>query len=367
MDRSLFDVYDRNEALNSLIEVLSSFITSYNTNMNSLINEYNTNTRSILSLVEHLINITTRDINNNINSQPRNPTYRRNTNQRRNSTTLTSNRNMRNDDSVLLRERTTTMIDDIEDDRYRDNFRRNVQESENTTLSPRRNRLPPRQPYVRLDRQYNGSSDALREIIRSARDIGTRTLTSLNDSLIIPNDRNDTRNRILTEDRTNVFQMDALTELISNQIANLQDVPVFPTNEQIQQATVDYLYSDSPNLLGNEHPDRCPITMDYFEEGDEVSRIIYCGHVFKKSALIRWFSNNVRCPVCRYDIREYNPRNNNSDNDLSLNDIPLTGSNLTRTTSDNSIVSPVFAANVYSFDIPIIIGQNTYDLSDNNV
>lgn len=344
MDRSLFDVYDRNEALNSLIDVLSSFVTSYSTNMNSLISEYNTNTRSILSLVEHLINITTRDINNTSN-----PTYRRNTNHRRNSSTsVRGNRNM---DSRLMRERTTTLVDD---------------NLENPSISPRSD-PPSRQPYVRLDRQYNGNSDALREIIRSARDIGTRTLTGLNDSLIIPDDREYTRNRILTEDRTNLFQMDALTELITNQIANLQDVPVFPTNEQIQEATDDFIYSDTSNLSNEQHTDRCPITMDYFEEGDEVSRIIHCGHVFKKSALVTWFSNNVRCPVCRYDIREYNAINDTNNNDLSMNDVPLSGSNLTRTNSDTSIVNPVFAANVYSFDIPIIISTSTYDQSDNNV
>ena len=47
----------------------------------------------------------------------------------------------------------------------------------------------------------------------------------------------------------------------------------------------------------------CPITLDSFEEGEQICQIIHCGHCFSETAIKNWFRFNVRCPVCRYDIR----------------------------------------------------------------
>ena len=49
----------------------------------------------------------------------------------------------------------------------------------------------------------------------------------------------------------------------------------------------------------------CPITLEDFQDGDVVRRIRHCGHTFHENAIQGWFRSNVRCPVCRYDIREY--------------------------------------------------------------
>ena len=54
----------------------------------------------------------------------------------------------------------------------------------------------------------------------------------------------------------------------------------------------------------------------------------HCGHAFREDAIRNWFSNNVRCPVCRHDIRNVstlrntpvNNTNNTSVNDISNND-----------------------------------------------
>jgi len=82
------------------------------------------------------------------------------------------------------------------------------------------------------------------------------------------------------------------------------NVIVRPTNDQIQVATTNYLYSiDSVTGSSNTN---CPITMDEFQNGEEVCRILHCGHTFRQEAISQWFETNVRCPVCRYDIRDYN-------------------------------------------------------------
>tara|TARA_Y100000816_G_scaffold114012_1_gene79824 strand:+ start:357 stop:1721 length:1365 start_codon:yes stop_codon:yes gene_type:complete len=86
----------------------------------------------------------------------------------------------------------------------------------------------------------------------------------------------------------------------------LRDVVVRPTNQEIQNAITRFTYEPSLTLLNR----RCPITMEDFEEGDRLIQLIPCGHAFKDEPIINWFQEHVRCPVCRYDIRDYTPRNN---------------------------------------------------------
>lgn len=97
-----------------------------------------------------------------------------------------------------------------------------------------------------------------------------------------------------------------------------EDVIVSPTQSEIDNAVEVFTYTE--NNTENQHT--CPITMEEFIINDRVSRIRHCGHTFREEAINNWFRMNVRCPVCRYDIREY--RNNNA-MDISVNnttDVP---------------------------------------------
>jgi hypothetical protein len=70
----------------------------------------------------------------------------------------------------------------------------------------------------------------------------------------------------------------------------------------------------------------CPITLDNFIIGENISQIMHCNHIFKKNALMRWLSRNIKCPICRYDLRNYNriidnlpfTNNTNYDNDINV-------------------------------------------------
>jgi len=67
----------------------------------------------------------------------------------------------------------------------------------------------------------------------------------------------------------------------------------------------------------------CPISLLSFQEGEQVSQIKYCMHIFKTEYLNNWLTNySSCCPVCRYDIRSYinNNSNNNDNNDTDNND-----------------------------------------------
>ena len=46
--------------------------------------------------------------------------------------------------------------------------------------------------------------------------------------------------------------------------------------------------------------------MDEFNDNDMVTVIRQCGHTFHTEHIMNWFRSNCRCPVCRYDIRDYN-------------------------------------------------------------
>ena len=78
-------------------------------------------------------------------------------------------------------------------------------------------------------------------------------------------------------------------------------VPVPPSNEQIQLATLTTYYSNIVEPLNT----NCPITLETFENNSVVTLIKYCGHIFRPESLNNWFSENNRCPVCRYDVRNY--------------------------------------------------------------
>jgi hypothetical protein len=62
--------------------------------------------------------------------------------------------------------------------------------------------------------------------------------------------------------------------------------------------------------------ERCPITLENFVIGENICRIRHCGHIFKSNGLMLWFQRNVRCPVCRYDVRTYNSRRETTASEL---------------------------------------------------
>jgi hypothetical protein len=73
-----------------------------------------------------------------------------------------------------------------------------------------------------------------------------------------------------------------------------------PTASQISSATTIFTYDISNNPLIST---TCPISLEEFQDGEQLTRIIWCGHVFKTAELSRWFIRNAHCPSCRYDIR----------------------------------------------------------------
>jgi len=78
-----------------------------------------------------------------------------------------------------------------------------------------------------------------------------------------------------------------------------ENVPVFPSADQIEQATRTAPFQMIVDPINTS----CPITMETFTPEQIIIQVLHCGHIFNHTHLHSWFRNNVRCPVCRHDIR----------------------------------------------------------------
>ena len=89
---------------------------------------------------------------------------------------------------------------------------------------------------------------------------------------------------------------------IVNSLFNERDTNI-PTEQQIRSGTVNTIFSQIPPT-----PQRnttCAISHEEFTDTSEVTQIRGCSHIFKPSSLARWLRTNSTCPMCRYDIRDY--------------------------------------------------------------
>jgi len=102
-----------------------------------------------------------------------------------------------------------------------------------------------------------------------------------------------------TTNTNSFFRSNELSNFLNNFLNS--SVVVRPTNEQINAASRVIRYGNIENPLS----ETCPISLERFDDNDIVRQIIPCGHIFCQTQFLEWFESNVRCPVCRYDIRNY--------------------------------------------------------------
>jgi hypothetical protein len=124
------------------------------------------------------------------------------------------------------------------------------------------------------------------------------------------NSKNIANDPIILNDENNPDITEFLTTFLNS-------VPVRPTQEQIDNSSRLIVFDSiqAPNST------TCAISLEPFASGDTVRQLHHCGHIFFPDQFNQWFRNNVRCPVCRHDIRSFTPvdisNNELSDNLLS--------------------------------------------------
>lgn len=78
---------------------------------------------------------------------------------------------------------------------------------------------------------------------------------------------------------------------------NFQDaVPIVPTPAQLQAGSV------LQTSIGVEDA-TCSICQQNMVNGETIRHLTVCHHKFHRDCIDQWFQRNVRCPVCRHDIR----------------------------------------------------------------
>jgi len=154
-----------------------------------------------------------------------------------------------------------------------------------------------------------------------------------------------------------------------------------PQRPSATRLTQDQINNVIENVEYNEEmgEERCPITLENFIVGENICKIRNCGHIFKSAGLMQWFQRNVRCPVCRCDLRTTR-RNSMSQpteqepsymQDISGNLVNVRNSLYSRI---NNIISQLQndlpnndVPTVYTFDIPIYIDDASYNPTRNIV
>jgi hypothetical protein len=76
----------------------------------------------------------------------------------------------------------------------------------------------------------------------------------------------------------------------------LEPVIVRPTEQQIAAATTIELVEREGEV--------CAVCQEGIDIGAEARSLNACDHMFHAGCIDTWFERNVRCPVCRHDIRD---------------------------------------------------------------
>jgi len=78
-----------------------------------------------------------------------------------------------------------------------------------------------------------------------------------------------------------------------------EPVIVRPSADQISANTIVEINATEGEM--------CAICQDAVPLGGQVRTITHCEHSFHVGCIDTWFQTNVRCPVCRHDIRDAEP------------------------------------------------------------
>lgn len=97
---------------------------------------------------------------------------------------------------------------------------------------------------------------------------------------------------------SSTFLLTELYNSLQTPLRNQTSVIVRPSMAQIEQATA------LRQASGEQDDFQCSICQDVYTDGQAIRTIRHCNHSFHKTCIDPWFQRNVRCPVCRFDIRD---------------------------------------------------------------
>ncbi len=97
----------------------------------------------------------------------------------------------------------------------------------------------------------------------------------------------------------NTILYSTLMNLLSDVSLNVQDNNIEQTTSvDISAVTIVKKFRE----LENPPTNTCSITLEQFDDDDDILQIRNCSHYFKCDALITWLTSNNICPVCRRSV-----------------------------------------------------------------
>ena len=78
----------------------------------------------------------------------------------------------------------------------------------------------------------------------------------------------------------------------------MEDVQIYPSLRTLRESSTVHMYCN----LDTEY-ETCTICRENFEN-NSIVRKLNCNHIFHLNCIDTWFESNIRCPVCRNDLRE---------------------------------------------------------------
>lgn len=147
-------------------------------------------------------------------------------------------------------------------------------------------------------------------------------------SYLICRDIDNNRSRFQNRNRQNVYRpVRNYSDREENNIRIPEVIPssfftpvnISPSLTQINNSCSTMLYDNLADEEKIRHTS-CTITLNQFTSNSRVMKINHCGHIFSEEGLRQHFNNSVRCPICRYDIRNDSTQNDNNENNNNEND-----------------------------------------------
>lgn len=163
---------------------------------------------------------------------------------------------------------------------------------------------PPRRHFRHQPNRNRNIWGSLRRGISNNSPFGLTNTTNLSDTsfnILMNQATQMAQNRQLVNNQ-NRTRTPFFENLTNELFRNFSDpVIVAPNQQQIREATTTLNFSEIDNPMNTQ----CPISLERFRPDTIVTQINHCKHVFLPGSFQTWFSSNVRCPICRYDIRTH--------------------------------------------------------------
>ena len=125
-----------------------------------------------------------------------------------------------------------------------------------------------------------------------------RTFTSVPDATLSTSFHNASRSSISS--LYNLLRRDFNDIMGFNNFIETTDQNTGLTEQEKDTGLLDISYNRELHELIDT---KCPISLDDFQDGDNITQIVECGHIFKTQPIMTWFNQHTLCPKCRYNIR----------------------------------------------------------------